>query len=121
MQLQRTAKGWRSLSALDENQAPQQIWVDGDKNKSMVRTEVLTKKLAAIFQRQHIGRPFMARRSEGKVFSEWIPVVRVNVDTPDACEISWNMKYANELQIDRAAIELAFKEIAREPADVQWG
>ncbi len=49
MQLQRTTtREWRKRYAVDENEQQVEVFVDGDKNRSMVRLEIITKKLAGL-------------------------------------------------------------------------
>ncbi len=87
----------------------------------MVRTEVITKKMATVLGKQSNGMQFSPKRSEGKVLSGWLPVVRIEAETPDKFQLTWNIKYAAEFRIAKEAAEIALRELCKDPSDVQWG
>ncbi len=77
MQLQRTAAGWRRLVAASEDEEEVALFVDGDKKKHMVRTEIVAKKLTDLLEKQLTTRKIVGNRQLGKVHLEWISRARV--------------------------------------------
>ncbi len=120
MQLQKVGVAWRKLSALDENGSAQPLFVDGDKNPKMVRTEVLTKRLAALLEK-HTKKKFFPKRKEGKVFIDYAPVARLQITAADAFIVEWNLSKVAELGLDKAAITEELRAAGPGEADIQWG
>ncbi len=86
MQLQKVGTSWRKLGALDEKQVSQPLFVDGDKNPKMVRTDILSKRLALLLEK-HTQKKFYPKRKEGKVFIDYVPVARILVTSADAFSV----------------------------------
>ncbi len=87
MQLQKTAKGWRRLVAADDDDCEVEVFADGDKNKAMVRNEIVTRRLGAIIAARLPEKKILAKRQEGKIFIEWILLVRVLVRSEEAFDV----------------------------------
>ena len=120
LQLQRVGADWRRLSAKDERNQDQPLFIDGDKSRRMVKTELITKRLAASLNAR-IKQQFFGRRSQGKVFHAWQPVARVLVqENAEDFTIEWNPAKVTELGIPREAITQEVRA-AMAAEDVQWG
>ena len=124
MQLQKTAKGWRRLVAADDDECEVEVFVDGDKNRSMVRCEIITRRLGGIVAGRLPDKKIVAKRQEGKVFIEWIPLVRVLVVSEDVFTVEWNRKAVDDagLRVEqRNAIDAEIQAACVAGGDVQWG
>ena len=65
----------------------------------------------------------MAKRQEGKIFIEWIPLVRVLVRSEEAFDVEWNRKAADDAglrQEQRDAISAEIQAACKPDGDVQW-
>ncbi len=68
--------------AADENEEEQDLFIDGDRNRKMVKTEILTKKLAQVLGRTFGGgRKMRDKRSAGKIFLDFVPLARIVVES----------------------------------------
>ena len=123
MQLQRLPgdAGWRKLKGNDEHGQQQDIYVDGDKNRKMVSTEILTKKLGALIAKHTNGLKVVPKRAEGKIWVGWTPVAWITVTGREEFSIQWNLKKAMELGLPKEQIEVALRGAGRLTEDVEWG
>jgi len=123
--LQKQGKGWRKLKAKTPAETTTELYIGGDKNPKMVRTEIVTKKLTKILEEPYPGKIY-GKRHEGKVFAGWIPLARVKVEAADQIDIEWSIKQADTMGItiaQRSAIQRQVRE-ALDPMggeDTQWG
>ena len=122
MQLQRVGGKWRAHNVLDEHGVARQVFVDGDKNRKQIRTEVITKKLAQILTSKTKQQLF-GRRAEGKVFHAWVPVAKVEVRGPGMeYSVLWNAAKVEELEIPKEEVTRELAEAcAGAEAGIQWG
>jgi hypothetical protein len=123
MQLQRLPgdAGWRKLKGNDEHGQQQDIYVDGDKNRRMVSTEILTKKLGALIAKHVNGLKVIPKRAEGKIWVGWTPVAWITVTSREEFSVQWNLKKTMELGLPREQIEVALRGAGRLTEDVEWG
>ena len=110
LQLQRLPKGWRKLSATTPDGEKKDLFISGDKNRKMVRTEIVTKKLATLLAERYPSAQIVGKRQEGRVYSGWLPLARVRVDTEEQTDIEWCAQTADKLKVDRTAILEAIRE-----------
>lgn len=113
--------GWRKLQGKDEHGQSQDIYVDGDKNRKMVSTEILTKKLGALIAKHVGGQKVVPKRAEGKVWIGWTPVAWITVVSKEEFNVQWNTKKAEELALPKEQIEVALRGAGREAEEVEWG
>ncbi len=102
VQLQKTAKGWRRLTAANEDEEEVPLRVDGDENKQMVRT---------------------GERSVCKVYLDWIPLARVLVESEDRHNVEWSFRAADGIALDRGArdaLEVEVRLVCSTDEDAQW-
>ncbi len=99
MQLQKLPAdgGWRKLHALDELGQQQELYVDGDKNKKMVRTEIRTKRLGALISKHTGEEKVVPQRAEGKVWVGWQPLAWITVESSFAFSVVWILYYGGLL------------------------
>ena len=123
LQLQRLPKGWRKLSAALPDGEKKDIFISGDKNRKMVRTEIVTKKLATILAERYPSSQIVGKKQEGRVYSGWLPLARVRVDTEEQTDIEWCAQTADKLKVDRGAILTAVREAVAPfgGAEPEWG
>ncbi len=113
MQMQKTSTGWRKLSAAYEKEEEQEMYVDADKNKKMVRTEVLTKKLAMLLDRRPGGaKKTFPKRAAGKIFLDFVPLARIMVQNAEEYAVEWKIKLVAELRLHKEEIEAELKAAA---------
>jgi len=123
LQLQRLPKGWRKLCATTPDGEKKDLFISGDKNRKMVRTEIVTKKLATLLAERYPNAQIVGKRQEGRVFTGWLPLARVRVDTEEQTDIEWCVQTADKLKVDRAAILEAVREAVAPfgGAEPEWG
>jgi len=123
VQLQRSVDGkWRTFTVPDEHGTARQIFIDGDKNKKQIRTEVVTKKLCQILATKTQQQLF-GRRSEGKIYHAWMPVAKVEMQGPGSqFRMLWNNVKVEELGLIKEQILAELETACASPADnVSWG
>ena len=121
LQLQKTGDGWRKLQALDEKGERTELYLDGDKNRKMVKTEILTKKLgAAISGHPPPGKKAYVQRSAGVVSVDFIPVARVIVKGENEITIDWNTLHPIK-SIPREEIDKEIKAAPEAGGNTSWG
>ena len=113
--------GWRKLKGRDEHGQLQDIYVDGDKNRKMVSTEILTKKLGGLIAKHASGLKVVPKRAEGKIWIGWTPVAWITVVSREEFNIQWNIKKSEELALPKEQIEVALRGAGRETEEIEWG
>ena len=95
--------------------------MDGDKNRKMISTEILTKKLGALIAKNVVGQKVVPKRAEGKVWVGWTPVAWITVISNEEFKLQWNTKKADELALPKEQIEVALRGAGRETEEIEWG
>ncbi len=98
------------------------MYIDGDKNRKMVRTEILTKRLAQCINKRLPGGPkAFAKRAAGRVSCDFKALARVEVTGAESYTIEWNIARLAELKLPRTDIEQELKNSLDTDGAVQWG
>jgi hypothetical protein len=121
LMLQNTASGWRKLHANDEKGAKWELYLDGDKNRKMVKAEVLAKKLAAAIS-PHLpgGKRTCVKRSAGVVSVDFVPLARIIIKNEHAFTIDWNAIHPVK-SIPKEAIEKEIRSATEASEGTAWG
>ena len=97
-----------------------QVFLGPDKSPKQVRTEILTKKLASIFQSKGYSEVH-ANRRQGQVCISWRPLVMVDVTSREQVELLWDSEYSEQLKVDRAGVCKLFKDAPSSAASpIKW-
>ncbi len=94
------------------------IYADCDTNVKELRRETLAKQLQWILKLQLPSLEFFAKKLDGTVISNWIPIARVLITGPTEFSIGWAHEAASRLVVDREAAVAALKlEDSRQQPD----
>ena len=97
------------------------MYLDGDKNRRMVRTEILAKKLgAAIGCHLPSGKRAYVQRTAGVVSCDFIPIARLVVKNEHEVVIEWNNLHPIK-NIPREAIDKEIKSAPEAGGNTAWG
>ncbi len=121
MQMQRLLSGWQRLVAADENEEEQPLYIDGDKNKQMVRAEVLTKKFGHIVEKLVGGRKVFTKRAKGKPYLERTPLAQLVPEGAEGFDVEWSLSLAGELKIDKATVVADLRKAGEDDEDASRG
>ena len=109
---------WQRLKATTRNNIETNVFISTDKNRKMVKTEIVTKKLKDIFEKIHPDQKFHSNRQKGLVYRPWKPAIAMVVIKPDNVTLQWNNSQVDE-SIQKEAVAEAFRE-AQEGTAIQW-
>ena len=98
-----------------------QVFLGPDKSPKQVKTEILSKKLAAIIEAKGFNEVH-ANRRQGQVCVSWRPLCMVEITGRESADILWDTEYAVQIKIDRASVHNAFQtaSISTAASSVKW-
>jgi hypothetical protein len=98
------------------------MYLDFDKNRHQIRTEVLTKKVAKIIAEQDSTLELRKRLKDSLVCVGWEPLARIKVVSQDEHKIEWNAECLSKTAVSRAIVDAALRSAFADAADnVSWG
>ena len=119
---------WRSGSArLIRTAVPGGVgatrtFVDRDKNKAMVRTEILVRKMQLAMQAEYPNLTLRARKKAGVLSTPDAPVCRIVVVSSTESRLEWNLGSSFPRCIDKDVMQRRFEHECTDPmASIQWG
>jgi len=103
------------------------VYLNGDKNSKMVKTEIACKKVIELLRTRHAametkGKPSVfqvGNKLEGKICCSWKPIARVRAVDNDNVELDWDKSKATEAGIDYAAVDADFRK-SDEGGETKW-
>ena len=99
-----------------------QINLDKDKNRKSIKIARSTKALRdAVQGKLGPDQKAFARRDEGWVSVDFLPLVRVVATGPKEQHLSWNHAHPSASRVREAEVEADFVERCRHPNDrIHW-
>ena len=94
------------------------MYFDPDKNPCQIKTELLTKWLAAAISEEHPEIQATAKRAQGRVVLQWSPLARISVQSETCYRIEWNKTKVESKNI--IVLRLQGKA-GLSDAEVSWG
>ena len=111
---------WKELWAKGPSGSDLRVYVGPDKSPKQERTEILSKRLAGILKPRLPTKDVFARRVEGVITIDWVPMVRVEVVSQSEVQIKWNKDFETENPgINKGEILEAFNSNSRGPP-IEW-
>jgi len=122
MSLQREGGEWKQLVAKTPDGAETKMYVDVDKNRKQIMTEMMGRRLHKVLKEKYPARDFFNRKKLGTVTVDWTPLARVVITSPEVHKIEWNLKLADELGIDKTGVsERLEASLATQENGITWG
>ena len=109
---------WKRLKATTRNNIETNVYISTDKNRKMVKTEIVTKKLKDVFDKIHPDQRFHTNRQKGLVYRPWKPPLAMVLVKSDQVTLQWNNSQVDE-SIQKEAVAEAFRE-AQAGTAIQW-
>ena len=100
----------------------QRLYFGPDISPRQERIEQLTKKLADVIKSKvEDPKTVFARKREGIVTLDFVPLASILVPSPNECSLRWNTELVQSTGFDKDALALLFKAKSRPAAaDVKW-
>ena len=125
LRIVRTSACFRDLEVkLPDGSRSVKIFIDNDKNRKMVRTEILTKKLGGILRSACPGHDVRVKKFDGIVEVDQYPLARVLVESASVYRVEWNLDKILALELDRDDVGRLLTNAASSSgavANVSWG
>jgi uncharacterized protein YdcH (DUF465 family) len=122
LQVQKDSDAFRDLNVHLPGGTTVKMYLDFDKNRHQIRTEVLTKKLAKIIAEQDSTLELRKRLRDGLVCVGWEPLARVKVVSQNEHKIEWNAECLSKTAVSRTNADAALRTAFADAADnVSWG
>eukprot|EP00972_Heterocapsa_arctica_P069423 10258372-Heterocapsa_arctica.AAC.1 len=120
--LQRSDEGWKDFHAHTPDGSETRIYIDKDKNRKQIKTEVLGRKLLRILKTKFTAKDFVNQKRTGIINSNLLPLARIVVLGPESHKIEWQVQYMEELGIDRDDIDTAMAAATADShQNLTWG
>ena len=106
---------WRSLVASTHGHGDCKVFVNEDKSKKTIETEMATKKIARITKTLVPKLQIHEVRRDGIIASDWIPFIKIVAEIEGDPQLLWHTESVSRLGINSQAIEEQFWAECRAP------
>ena len=86
------------------------VYINADKNNRQVKTEILLKKLVAYLKAKHPGVKVTPHREEALIKFDWMPAVRLDVQSPSCVALEWKATRVEQFKIDKKTAKEFFTD-----------
>ena len=120
LQSQQDEEGnWKSYYVVDPHGQNVQVFFGPDQSAKSKRVAVLTKAMARVVKTfVDSEQDVFAKKRDGEVTINWVPVVSLDVTGPKTLNILWNQPEVDRLGLDKAAVLDSFQAGGRKP--IKW-
>ena len=120
--MQKSDGEWQHYTAKTPSGAEARIFLDIDKNQKTTRTELIARKSCRTLKETYPAHSFFLKKADSTVCVNWVPLLRVQVESPQVHKLEWNPQLVEELGIDRSKVAKKVEKDIEDPhAGIQWG
>ena len=111
---------WKETWGVSPTGVALRMFWEPDKSSKRIKTETLSRKFAFILDERLMVCDVFARKAEGVISIDWVPMVRIDVESLTEVTVKWNRAFTDKYpDFDKNGCLAAFNARAA-GAGIEW-